>query len=265
MIVSARLISESDAATVPDLVDRTLQNNAFNDQLFSELLGRHHGTLFDARACSERDLGKRLLAELQVSLHAAIGEWLVVAPLRRILSTSIRTQATGIYVVAAEDAAFWKDIAKDSQSALQWNPRTGLTRSDDPRFFGRDPPSSWLVCRTATASFISSSRSMRYLASVMGSGRQFLQECAPYQASRLMQSIELISFIACAMHCYTEAPAQSSDGWGTKVISNASAYARMWMLPSSHCFLYSIEPRCRYTSRGGRAKGAAYSHACISV
>ena len=147
MLVSARADLGLDRETVGSLVEKVLQQNATNRDLFKRDSFVAGGTLFDSRVSSPPEVAAKLLTLISEAAIAAVHDWLVVVPLPRIHVASSAVGSDDLWLIAAGDDAAWQELGVDFVSARRWNSRTGHGDPRDGSVMAPLPADSWLVCR----------------------------------------------------------------------------------------------------------------------
>ena len=141
------------ARSIDDLsctIRTTIQKNALNKDLFDSnaIFCQSKETLFDARSISKvEEFSSHLWDVIHRSMLHSIMNWLVLYPLSRIYSDSVKIGYDGLSLLNADDKQTWQKLTLRYPSTKYWNPSTGQNRDgkDNLHFFDK-LPSTWLVC-----------------------------------------------------------------------------------------------------------------------
>ncbi len=149
-IASDSTLRGGDRTSFCEAIENMLEGNALNPDLFyrDHFLERDVKTLFDARALSDvNEFANRLWEKMHGAMSNAMTTWLVVYPLARIKSPSVRLSYDGLSLVAPNEPALWRELTANYRNAARWDPSKGAPADFVlPRGAFDQELSSWIVC-----------------------------------------------------------------------------------------------------------------------
>jgi Apea-like HEPN len=131
-------------------IHKTLQENLTNSNIFDiNRLFSQVGTLFDARAnnSSEQEFATDLWHQIHNDLVNSLEQWLILYPLRQIVSSSFELNFDGISVLSSGDKVRWQEYAQ-AYLVGGWEPFRG---SDESGWSMNDfiGVPTWLLCEVS--------------------------------------------------------------------------------------------------------------------
>jgi hypothetical protein len=147
--------AEASAAALQLEIDRVLKANFLNRSLFNlRNLQIGRSTLFDAAVGNVKEFAARLWEMILAAVRELQPTWLILYPLRGVVSQSHEIGFGGLSVMSPTDVNKWQSYATPYPRTTSFNPAEGSPeRFSAPTVWGIESPTArtnrpftWLVC-----------------------------------------------------------------------------------------------------------------------
>lgn len=145
-------------ANVPAIhleIDRVLKENFLNRDLFDlHKINTSKFSLFDAAVGNAKEFASKLWAKILAAVNELQPAWLILYPLRGVISQSHDIGFDGLSIMAPGDANKWQSYASRYPRTTSFNPAEGSPeRFSAPTVWGIESPTAridrpftWLIC-----------------------------------------------------------------------------------------------------------------------
>lgn len=153
-----QLDADYETANVPAIhleIDRVLKENFLNRDLFDlRKINTSKPSLFDAAVGNAKDFASKLCDKILAAVNQLQPTWLILYPLRGVISQSHEVGFDGLSVMAPEDAQKWQSYEERYPRTTSFNPAEGSPeRFSAPSVWGIESPTArpgrpytWLIC-----------------------------------------------------------------------------------------------------------------------